>query len=185
MTIAPIAIRPHLVEPSVPAVPTGFTDVDVPLVKGLPHRIPLVDGFALVLAVPTGVARAWRDADPAAVVSASGAESLPPARAAAIGDVDRAPVRLYLERQGATLAVVPLAAGLRRRIPDAGIDDQGAAVEVLIVGWDIRAGTLRGPGDVGSRLHVGWRDARVAADTFERPPLLPGVAERIAREEAA
>jgi hypothetical protein len=185
MSIAPIAIRPRLVEPTVPVVPTGFTDLDVPLVKGLPHRIPLVDGLALVLAVPTGVARAWRDADPAAVVTAGDAESLPPLRAAAIGDVDRAPVRLYLERQGSTLAVVPLAAGLRRRVPDAGIDDHGAAVEIVVVGWDLRAGTIRGPGDVGSRLRLGWRDARAAADTFERPPLVPGVADRIAREEAA
>jgi hypothetical protein len=184
MILPPIAIRPRLVAPLAPQVPEGFVDLDVALTAGLPHRIPLSDGLALVLVIPTGVARTWVGQDPATVVTASDAELVSPAGGEELGGVARAPARLLVERGGTTLAVLPLSAGLRRVAADAG-GQVGALIEVVIVGWEIRAGTLRGPGDFGSRLRLGWREARAAEVTFLRPPVAPAIRSRIRREEAS
>jgi hypothetical protein len=182
--VAPIPISHRLVPVSVPAVPDGFTIVDEPLASGLPHTVSLTRGLVLVVAVPSGLARAWRDADPAAVVTSSDDEAKLPEGAGELGFVGRAPARLFLERGGSTVASVPLAAGLRRTIPDTGDTGQGALVELMLVSWDIRAGTLRGAGDFGSRLRLGWRSANAGNDEFESPALHPRVEQRLALDGA-
>jgi hypothetical protein len=93
--------------------------------------------------------------------------------------VDRAPIRLLLQQGAALSASIPLVAGLRRKVPDAGDAARGATLELAVIGWDIRAGSLRGSGDFGSRLDLAWRRADAADEQFEPPPLAPRVAQRL------
>jgi len=167
MTATPLIAR-HLVPSVAPAVPDGFERLPTALVAGLPHSIALAQDLTLLLVVPTGLATRWRDADPAAVVTASDPEP-------AAGPAGRAPARLLLRGSDGVLASVPLVAGLRRTLPDG-----QARVELLILGWEIRAGSLRDPGDVGSRIELAWRPADRAGDTFSPPPISSRVLERLA-----
>jgi hypothetical protein len=101
---------------------------------------------------------------------------------AQLGAVDHPPLRVLLQ-EGATLsASVPLLAGLRRIVPDDGNSETGATIELAVLGWDIRVGTLRGAGDFGSRVDLAWRRADKADEQFEPPPLSPRVAERLEPE---
>ncbi|SCE98736.1 hypothetical protein [Micromonospora mirobrigensis] len=147
------------------APPAGFTEVRRPLTAGLPQRVELADGTHGVLILPTGLARQWLDADPLAVVSASADESAArpvpaPRPLPAVGA--RAPLRLVVRQGTRILGSVPLAAGLRRAC---------GPVEVVVLGWHLTAGTVRGAGDYGSWLWVGWRVADRAVDTFGPPPI--------------
>lgn len=160
MATLPIPISGRLVPEVVPTPPEGFTVVEQPLVAGPIQRIPLDGGIELTLVVPTGLASAWRDADPAEVVSHSATALAPaPGSGGTPAGPAPAPVRLLVRRAGAIVASVPLIAGLRRRVPDAGGDDRGVEVELVVLSWDLRAGTLRGPGQFGSRVELAWRRA--------------------------
>jgi hypothetical protein len=181
MALPPIPIAGSLVPPTAAAVPPGFTLVDAPLPAGLPQPFPLLGDLTLILAVPTGLATTWRDADPAEVVSRAAAErdpAPPPAGPAAgeLGSVRRAPARLFLRQAGAILAAVPLVAGVLRRVPDDGGRDRGELARVVVLDWDLRAGTLLGPGDFGSRIRFAWRAVPRGEDRFEPPPTHPRVA---------
>jgi hypothetical protein len=99
-----------------------------------------------------------------------------------VGAVDHAPARLLLRRAAETIAVVPLVADRTARISESGDSDRGAVVELSILGWEIRAGSLRGPGDFGSRLEIAWRRCDRAEDRFEPPPVNRRAAERLAEE---
>jgi hypothetical protein len=99
-----------------------------------------------------------------------------------VGAVDHAPARLFLRRAGETIAVVPLVADRTATVPESGDHDRGAAVELSVLGWDFRAGSLRGPGDFGSRLEIAWRRCDRAEDRFEPPPVNRRAAERLAEE---
>jgi hypothetical protein len=154
--------------------------VDSPLADGLPQTIDLDRDLSLVVVVPTGLATAWRDADPSALVSTSADELAPahPAAATPEANVDRGRPRLLVLRAGAPVAWLPLVAGARRSLPNDG--EQGAAVELAIIGWEIRAGSLRGPGAFGSRLQLAWRRSDRAAATFVAPALNPQLVKRLA-----
>lgn len=93
--------------------------------------------------------------------------------------VERAPVRVLLRRGSSLVASVPLVAGLRRLVPDVGDPALGTVIELALIGWDIRAGSLRGAGDFGSRIDLAWRRADAAVEQFEPPPLSPRVAQRL------
>jgi hypothetical protein len=80
-------------------------------------------------------------------------------------------LRLVVRRGAQVLGSVPLAAGLRRACADGGDPGQGVVVEVAVVAWHLCAGTVRGPGDYGSFLSLGWRQADLAADLFGPPPV--------------
>jgi hypothetical protein len=186
MTGAAIPIARYLV-PETAAPPSELTRVTQAISRGLPHTIDLDGDLKLVLTVPNGVAAVWRDSDPTAVVSRSSdqvaASPRPQAgQAEPLGAIAYAPARLYLERGQTTLACVPLVSGLRRTIPDTGRDDAGVRIELLVVAWDLRAGSLRGAGDFGSFVDLAWRRAGRAGDRFDVPPLSPRVAVRLERE---
>jgi hypothetical protein len=158
-TAAPMPVARYLVSATSPQPTADFTRISQPLANGLPYAIRLDAQLRLVVALPTGLAMAWLDADPAAIVSRSSDQTVPPAAGATqpVGAIAYPPVRLYLLRDGTPLASVPLVAGLRRSVPDAGSD--GVLVELLVLAWDLRAGTMRGPGDVGSWVDLAWRRA--------------------------
>jgi hypothetical protein len=151
-----------------------------PLVAGLPQTIVLDADVSLALALPNGLAAQWLDADPQALVSSSRRELEPHAPGGEpAGAVLRPPLRLLLLVRSAPVAAVPLVAGLRRLVPDDG-GPAGVRVELEIVGWEVRAGTLRSPGDFGSFVDLAWRRADSAAERFEPPELNPMLLRRMA-----
>ncbi|MET8373905.1 hypothetical protein ABZU42_29845 [Micromonospora profundi] len=174
----PFPIDRYLLPETPIEVPDGFTEVRQSLTAGLPHRVELGAGVHAVLILPTGLARQWLDTDPLAVVSSS-ADDLAPrpapqATAPAPALVGRVPLRLVVRQGTRILGSVPLATGLRRVCPDAGLTtdaNPSAAVEVLVLTWLLHAGTVRGSGDYGSTLTLAWRPADRAVDQFGPPPI--------------
>ena len=175
----PIPVSRHLV-PANPAEPPADAQlVDLALLTGLPAVIPLVPDVTLTLTLATGLATEWRAADPLAVVSASAAESEPwPPGDGAFPEVDAARPTLWLQRGGRTITVLPLVVG-RHALVEAGGDGVSARrYDLWLLGWDIRAGTVRGPGDFGSRLRLAWRAADRGAPRYAALPAVPAVALR-------
>jgi len=164
----------------------GFTVVEDRLLAGLPQRIEL-GPLALVLLLPSGLATAWRDAEANTPVSTSASERGPhlaqPDTPYALPE--RPPVRLAVRDGQTTTAVVPLVAGRQRLLPDA---SGRACLELCILEWTLVAGSLQGPGDVGSRLRLAWRDARLApAEYAPLPPnpyLLPRLPDTLRLQSA-
>lgn len=182
--LPPIPVSRYLVPDAPATLPQGFTEVAQSLSTGLPFTMTLFRDLALTLALPTGLAAQWRDADALAVVTRSDDQASPRLAAPTLdtlGAVDRAPACLVLTRSGAVLASVPLVAGLRHVLPDSA-GGTGGLVELAIVSWDLRAGNVRGAGDYGSRIRLGWREADQAADLFTLPPVDPHVNSRIRDE---
>ena len=165
--------------PVAPLPSDRFTRVTQALVNGLPHTIQLDAELRLVIALPNGVAVMWRDADPAAVVSRSADQTaaVAPGDPQPVGAVAYAPLRVHLVRDRTSLAAIPLVASLHRTVPDSGA--AGVRIELLVVGWDVRAGSVRGSGDFGSFVDFAWRRADRAGKSFDPPPLSPRVAARL------
>jgi hypothetical protein len=175
MPVPPIPVTRYLVPPVLPSVPEGFIEVNETLLGGFPNTINLTDELTLTLVVPNGLAHLWRDADPSELVSASDGEIQASIAAPAIpvGAVTRAPARLLLRLSGTTVASVPLVAGLHRRLPDGGDPALGVSVELAILGWELHAGSLRGPGDFGSRITLAWRRIDTGVDFYSELPEVP------------
>lgn len=179
MPTLPIPVDRYLVPAEAPPLPESFTRVRQSLERGLPASLRLDDELSLALYVPTGDAVLWRDADGGAPVSLADDEIEPTDTTIVEDPVARAPARLVLRRAGQNLAVVALASGLRRRLPDDG-GALGALIEIWIRDFQLYAGTLRELGDFGSFIEFGWRRIDRGADTFALPPLDPRVAELFA-----
>lgn len=173
MKTLPIPVQRYLVPPQEPTTPEGFTQVDVRILTGLPYTIPLTGDLQLIVVLPTGLAVPWRDADATAIASSSEAELsvVTPQINFTIGDVTRAPFRLVVQQSRQIIGVVPLAAGCRRVVPDNGSTILGGQIELVILEWDVRAGSVRGAGDFGSRLSLAWRKANQAVEQFSPPPI--------------
>jgi hypothetical protein len=184
MPTAPAPIARYLVPDVPPQVETDarFTRVRERVPAGVPHVIALAEGLRLVLVVPTGLAAAWRDADPVAVVTESASEHAAHDAAAATPP-PRVPARLVLQDAREVLASVPLVAHRRLWLPDSGGSDHGVRIELVVLGWDIRAGSLRGPGDVGSWIEIAWRIADRASAEFSAPRVSPDVLERLPKKK--
>jgi hypothetical protein len=159
MPLPPGAALSAVVPPLPSGVPSGFTREMTALDNGLPATVRLPDGIDLVVVVPTGAAALWRDSDPLAVVSASAPQTAPASSPSDPGLRATSAPRLLVRTGGATVASVPLVAGLRRAVPDDGV--LGARIELVILGWQVAAGSMRGPGAFGSWLELGWRRADV------------------------
>jgi hypothetical protein len=184
MALAAIPVERYLVPAGKPTVPEGFARIDVAIAGSLPHVIALEKQLTLVVAVPNGLAVTWRDADPTAQVSGSGAELGPFARGGTeiIGDVECAPARLFLRLVGRTIASIPFVVGMRQTLPRSGQADRGVRIELVLLSWDLRAGNLRGPGDYGSKLSLAWRPADRAVEHFSTAPINPKLIPRLAPE---
>jgi len=181
MNILPIPVQRYLVPSQKPVTPEGFSQLDVRIFTGLPHTIPLAGDLQLILVLPTGLAIPWRDADASAIASNSESELSPeiPQKDFINGDVSHAPFRLVVQQSRRTIGVVPLAAGLQRVVPDSGSSNLGGQIELVILEWDIRAGSVRGAGDFGSRLSLAWRRANQAIPQFSPPVINPRVVSRL------
>jgi hypothetical protein len=179
----PIPVAGYLVPEHSTLVPDGFTRVDEPMTRGLPHIISLDRSTKVTFVLPSGLARAWRNAESADLVSASDEQHAPAVSdpLQPEGDVARPPIRLLIERGGQVLGAVALAAGLRQVVPNDGGVARGAAIELVVLGWTLRAGTVRGPGDFGSRITLAWRLADRGSNEFAPPPINPNLARRLAQ----
>ncbi len=156
------------------------------IARGLPSVIPLDNELQLVLTLPTGQVRPWLALSVDQVVSRSAEESAPhPASAASPPQevVARPPLSLVLVRRNRPVAAAPLVLGSRRLLPNSG--GAPAVIELLVLGWEVRAGSLRGPGDVGSWIELAWRRVDRGTSTFAPPPIPVGVAQRVAAALAA
>ena len=177
----PIPVAGWLVPEHTSLTPDGFTRVDEPMTRGLPHTITLDRATRATVVLPSGLARAWRDADPAAVVGTSADEHAAVRPATGVDDsAVRPPLRLVVERSNVVIGVVPFALGARRFVPDDG-GARGAAIEIVLLAWELRAGTVLGPGDFGSRVTLAWRIADTASAEFAPPPINANLARRLAQ----
>jgi hypothetical protein len=156
-----------------PAAPAGFTRVDDPMQRGLPHAVNLTADRRLLIVVPAGMATFWRDAAAGLPVSTAagdyGARDLgadPPR-----DYVAQAPVTALFQVANQTVAAAPFKAGARLILPSSG--QAPAAIELVLLDWAIYAGTLRGAGDFGSFVSLAWRNADAGVDQFSAPPLNP------------
>ncbi|HET8922549.1 MAG TPA: hypothetical protein VFN26_06085 [Candidatus Acidoferrum sp.] len=179
--MAPIPVSRYLVPQAPLQAPDGFTSVNEKILDGLPHTIALDRATELVVAMPNGVALTWRDADPAALVSRSAEELSPytPNPAEPVASVGRAPLRLLVRLNGALAFSIPLRAGQRRIASDSGDAVKGSQIEVYVLSWEIYAGSLRGPGDFGSRISFAWRHSNQAVNHFSDPPPHPYLLPRL------
>jgi hypothetical protein len=177
----PIPVDRYLVPAQREALPDGFTRLQVALVRGVPFQLALDRELTLTLFVPIGRANVWRDADAAQLVATSATDRAPndPAAESSVDVLARMPARLVLQANGAILAAAPLVSGLRRTIPDDGDAANGTRIELRILGWELRAGSVRDAGDTGSTLDIAWRRIDQAADTFVQPLLDPRIAARM------
>jgi hypothetical protein len=131
-----------------PAVPAGYAEVLDDLRQGLPAQFPLTARLSLALVLATGRARAWMAADPVSLVS-SGDDT-----AAGIGDAGRPALRLHLLTDGRSVSSSPPVVGTVRLLPaDPALP---AEIAVVVLGWRINAGTIVGPGRLGSWFRLAW-----------------------------
>jgi len=175
-------IERYLVPPAADPIDGGTSDSRT-LVQGLPQPVQLDADFSVVVALPTGIVTRWRDADPAALVSASAPETDPwdDAPETTFADVVRPPLWLLVLFRGTLIGSVPLAAGSHRFVPDDGGSSAGGLLELRIVSWQIAAGNLQGPGDFGSSLRLEWRRLEAGATQFVPPQINPHVVPRLQR----
>ncbi|MFX1677563.1 hypothetical protein PWR63_35935 [Paraburkholderia sp. A2WS-5] len=178
MPAPPIPVDRYLTPADPPAAPDGFATLAQKIMTGIPQPITLDADFTAVLAVPTGLAGEWQQADPAAVVSVSTVQTDPcdpsanPAVSAPVCNVERATARLLIQRGGTNVASIPLTAGATFSVPADGGDAAGR-LEVSVLSWDLRAGSMIGPGDYGSTLTLAWRRNDTGMQTFGPVPLNP------------
>jgi hypothetical protein len=162
MTLTGAVLLRTLVPPAVSGqAPPGFTVVGDSLTGGLPAVLPLTPHLSVALVLATGQARAWADADPGTVVSASDDDPGWP-----LADAARPSLRLLLLADRAIVAATALAPGLPRLLPGDGAGPVQLAVMVL--SWRVTAGCVTGPGAAGCSLRLAWRPAGDPAN-------LPGV----------
>jgi hypothetical protein len=179
MPILPIPVDRYLVPAQLPPLPQTFARVRQSLPGGLPVNVPLDAELSATLYVPVGDALLWRNAEGAASVASAADDNEPCDPTIAEDPLARATPRLVLRRAGQNVAVTPLIAGLRRRLPDDG-GLVGGLIEIWVRDFQINAGTLSQAGDFGSFVDFGWRRIDAGSDEFSLPPLDPRVAERFA-----
>jgi hypothetical protein len=173
MLLPPIPVDRYLVPEPLATAPEGFTLASEPILQGLPHTLRLSPTATVQVLLLHGLAVPWRDADSAAVVTRSDPErgSLGPAAPPHV------PLRFVLRINDTQVAAAPVVAGRPFTLPDGAGD--GVRYEFVILSWDIRAGSLRGPGAFGSQIAFGWRAANAAVDAFSPPPVPFNVVARL------
>lgn len=157
--------------PSEVVAPAEYmTVLDQPIRAGLPHEVPLGPRLRGLLVLPTGLARPWLDLPAGTMVSAA-ADA--PDAAAPFG---RPAPRLRVQRDKATIAVLPLVAGLVQDVADAA---GSVLLQIQVLDWALHAGTVRGPGDFGSFLRLAVRVADKGVDVFGPLPPSDFVLQRL------
>jgi hypothetical protein len=164
--------------PSISAVTAAaeMTILDSPIRGGLPHIVELGPRLRALLVLPTGLARPWLDLPASTPVSLGGdalAVTDPTAPPPGFG---RAAPRLRVQRDKATIAVLPLVAGLVQDAADAPL---AVPLQLQVLDWALHVGTVRGAGDFGSFLRLAFRVADRGVDIFGPLPLSTFVIQRL------
>lgn len=149
--------RPLLDDVPAAADQPAGVPLQLDLTAGIPARIDLDGARGLVLAVPLGVVGPVLACDPLAAVF----DTLDPDPAAVRP-------RLTLLDDGAIADTAAVVAGVPLRLGHG----TAGVVEVVVERLRLTAGSLRSPGDYGSRLVLRWRDLRAAPATG--PPTATG-----------
>jgi hypothetical protein len=170
-----------LVSSDVPMLSDDLTIVHSTVLNGLPHFVDLTNQLVLKVTLPSGLMRAWLDADPSALVCSSDDERQPRPGTLEepVGAVTRSALRVTVVQGATTLSVAPAALGVRHSLTAAGEQVRGVAVDVALVGWAIFAGSVQGPGDFGSFVHLGWKAADEAVNELSPPPINPFLKARL------
>jgi hypothetical protein len=170
-----------LVPPAPPNLPDGFTTLQSSVVNGLPHIVDLPNNTRLTVTLPTGLLPHWLDADPADLVATSDDEEAPrPAELPEQTDTAARPaLRLSARQSGRALGTMSFSLQATRLLRDDGDAAAGAAIEVVLLGWALHAGTVRGHGDFGSSISLGWRRANLAVEIFGPPVINPFLVHRL------
>jgi hypothetical protein len=177
-TMRPIPVNRYLVPVQSSDPPADAVVVDATLINGLPFTVSLGSDFALVLTYATGLAKEWRAMDTQAVIADSSIEQEPRSEPTdPVTDPRTGRLTVALQRGGRTVAVLPVVSG-RHRLVEPG-NPAARRFDVWILGWDVRAGTIRGPGDFGSRLRLAWRRADTSIHSFAPVPVNPFVMLRL------
>lgn len=168
MTIQPPL--PYITRLAVPAkrvaVPEGFSRARFPIDRGMPATLQLTQEVEALAIIAGGLARAWETMDSSTVVHDP-----------AISETSSAmPIRLLFRMANKRLGVVPLALGPTQMI------GQGEAgyLAVQFIDWKIHAGSIRGGGDFGSFVELGWRHSRERPAEFVSPAAGQAVLRRLA-----
>ncbi|MFO0750672.1 MAG: hypothetical protein U1F43_34135 [Myxococcota bacterium] len=166
------------------AAPAGFARVRHVPVGGLPSSIVLDPELRLVLVLPTGRIRPWLDGDPLAPIASSDSELAPRADTTTPA-APRAPLRLIALWQREVIGSVPLTLGVRHRLPGHATSSAAAPpIELIVLGWDLRVGNARGPGELGAFVELAWRRLDRVVEPFVAPPVPDVVLARLAADEA-
>jgi hypothetical protein len=168
----------YLVPATLPDPPADAQVVDVPILSGLPFTIPLAGDMTLVLTFASGLAKEWRSMEAREVVAQSATEWEPRGENQnPLPDTKTGRLSLALQRAGRTVAVIPVVLG-RQRLVEPG-EPAAQRFDIWILGWDIRAGSIRGSGDFGTRLRLAWREADQSVRHFAPVPVNPFILLRL------
>jgi hypothetical protein len=151
-------------------VPDGHTLIDEPITKGLPYVMSIDANISLVLALATGDAALWRDADPRAIVSQSQGAWFEPDKEHPVPHAP--PMRLLARVNGRLVSATALVAA-QPHVFD--LPSETRRFEFIVLSWDIRAGSLRDEGDYGSNIRLVWRWIDQAVSQYSTPPIMPSV----------
>lgn len=181
----PISVLPYLTPEPTTVAPKGFTVVEEQLIQGLPHAITLDNRITLTVLLPHGLAHAWRDADPEAIVCTSKDKrrALTKLQHVNRSQLPRPPLRLMVQVDSVFQASVPTVASLRVNSPQDGNVQHGVKLEFVLLDWLITAGTVRSMGDYGSRIRLAWRRRGLGTDDFTMPPINPNIVPRLNAEQ--
>jgi hypothetical protein len=158
-----------------PVAPEGLMAIDSPVLQGLPHAVPLLPRWRAVLVLPSGLVRPWLELPADMLVSSDAEDAAPmPAREPPASPARPGP-RLRLQLDGRTVATLPLAAGLLADVAA----DNSLRLRLLVRGWALHAGTLRGPGQFGSALRLSVAAADAGVNSFGPLPPSPAVTRRL------
>lgn len=174
-------IEEYLTPVSAKTVADGYTVIDEPITRALPHKIQLPDDVNLVVVVPSGLANTWSDAEPTLELTSSTDERLPYSDGGEpyAASLDRPPARLFVRKGKRLRASIALTVGATAVVDIEG-DGKGALLEIHILGWDLRCGSMRDAGDYGSRIAIAWKRVDKAVMKFSTPPVNPYLLPRLA-----
>lgn len=161
---------PEVDEPST----DGFTMIDQRLTRSLPHQIDLEGELNLVLTVPNGVATIWRDADPTTILSRSEREHQP-VRGPVTNwaPTPEATGQLLVRQARRVFASLPLTAAARSVVGLFDRGNSGPLLEIIVLHWDLRTGSMRDNGDYGTRIRLAWRRIEQGVNHYSVPPVNP------------
>lgn len=164
----PLPWTTRTLTPASAAIPANSVTLQSRITAGLPHSIALDSGVTLGLVAPTGLARYWVRSEPDEIVADA-------------KDTSRTvPFRLLLREGARLMGVVPLVLGPARFVGESA--QAPPRIRLVLLDWRIHAGSLRGPGDLGSFVTLAWRRVGAGSREFTAPIARIAVRRRLERQ---